>query len=81
MLRKIKAQLIDIFYDKAISAAVVAVNEEMFDSLCSGSWQLDIGDNARVYLVPDRTIEKNSFKVTPKTDKILTLPSNAYLLV
>ena len=81
LLRKIKAQLIDVFAESAVTAAVVSVNPEMFDLLCMGDWQLTaFGKKSRVYLVPDRTVGKNSFKINARTDMVLALPSNAYLL-
>lgn len=82
LLRKIKAQLMDTLRDCACKAAVVHVNDQMFDSLCGGKWQLALGKScAHVYLVPDRTVEKNSFNIAAVTEDVMTLPSNAYLLV
>ena len=81
ILRKIKARLMDVFADNAVTAAVVSVNPEMFDLLCGGDIQLSThGKQARVYLVPDRTVNKNSFKISARTERVLSLPSNAYLL-
>ncbi|MDE7164123.1 MAG: Rne/Rng family ribonuclease [Clostridiales bacterium] len=81
LLRKIKARLIDIFADTACTAAVVSVNSEMFDCMCGGDWQMAVGKyRARVYLVPDQTIGKNSFKISARTEQVISLPSNAYLL-
>ncbi|MDE7108166.1 MAG: hypothetical protein K2O39_07575, partial [Clostridiales bacterium] len=81
LLRKLKARLIDIFADSACTAAVVSVNAEMFERLCKDNWQLTVvGSKARVYLVPDSTVGKNSFKISARTEQVLSLPSNAYLL-
>lgn len=81
LLRKIKAKLTDIFADSACTAAVVSVNTEMFDRLCGDNWQLTVGNStARVYLVPDASVSKNSFKISARTEQVLSLPSNAYLL-
>ncbi|MCH5153787.1 MAG: Rne/Rng family ribonuclease [Clostridiales bacterium] len=80
LLRKIKAQLIDVFADSAVTAAVVSVNPEIFDLLCSGDWQVRCAKSARVYLVPDKTLANNSFKISARTEQVLSLPSNAYLL-
>ena len=81
LLRKIKARLIDIFSAATYTAAVVSVNSEMFDCLCGGNWQFAVGySRARVYLVKDKTICKNSFKISTRTENVISLPSNAYLL-
>lgn len=81
LLRKIKAKLTDIFADSVCTAAVVSVNTEMFDRLCSDNWQLSVGKSkARVYIVPDASVSKNSFKISARTEQVLSLPSNAYLL-
>lgn len=81
LLRKIKARLTDIFADNVCTAAIVSVNTDMFDRLCKDNWQLSVGkSNARVYLVPDANVGKNSFKISARTEQVLSLPSNAYLL-
>lgn len=82
LMRKIKAALFDIFDDKSNSAAVVTVNDRMFEKLCGEDWRMafESFENKIVYIVPDRTIGKNSFKISARAGTVLSLPSDAYLL-
>lgn len=82
MMRKIKSRLYDIFDDADCSLAVVAVSNSMFDQLAVGDWQMDLGrfSGKRVYVVADRNIGRNSYKISARNGDVVALPSNAYLL-
>lgn len=81
LLRKIKAKLVDICNDALCTAAVISLSPRMFDAFCGEDWQLSVNDKRiRIYLVPDSTVANNSFKISTRSEQVLTLPSNAYLL-
>ncbi len=82
--RKIKAQLVDVFSDAFVTAAVVTVNPSVFESLAKGEWfkEFTVGKYAPklVYLVSSPDVGHNSFKIGAQSSLILSLPDNAYLL-
>ncbi|MCH5161250.1 MAG: Rne/Rng family ribonuclease [Clostridiales bacterium] len=83
LARKIKAQLMDIFKDNLVTAAVVTVNPNMFPRLLHGEWFNSFGgknSNRVVYLVASDDVNINSFKISAKDSAILSLPDSAYLL-
>lgn len=84
LARKIKAQLFGIFADPAVTAAVVTVNPQMFESLSKGEWfeSLSNGRSAgkRVYLVSSADVAPNSFRTSAQSSSILSLPDSACLL-
>ncbi|MBD5132240.1 MAG: Rne/Rng family ribonuclease [Clostridiales bacterium] len=82
MLRKIKAHLFEIFKDENCKAAIVTVNPEMYDMLEKGGWQFSYDKFGRkpVYVTASVDVAPNVFKISAKSDVVLSLPSKAYLL-
>ncbi len=82
VLRKVKAQLSDIFKDSDCSAVILTVSPDMYDALIKGDWQLIISKHADklIYVIPSDEISGNSFRISAKSGTVLSLPNNAYLL-
>lgn len=81
MMRKIKSRLVDVFDDENNAAAVVSVSPALFEQLSCREWKIELNrTGAVVYLVVDREIGVNSFKVSAKSEKVLSFPGGAYLL-
>ncbi len=82
IMRKVKAQLMQIFNDVDCSSAVVTVNPAVFARLEAEDWQLDLGMFAgkRVYLVASPEVNSNSFRISARSGYVLSLPDRAYLL-
>lgn len=83
LARRIKAQLMDIFKDAESTAAVVSVNNCVFDALARGeffSFSDAVNGNKIVYLVASADVKPNSFKICAQKTSILSLPDGAVLL-
>ncbi len=83
LARKIKANLMEIFKDPIVTAAVVTVNPSVFPHLAKGDWFEAFGgkhSDKLVYLVSSPDVGINSFKIGAKDSAILSLPDSAYLL-
>ncbi len=82
LMRKIKANLTEIFNDATCTAAIVTVGQDMFEMLCKGDWTLsgENMENKLIYIVPSADVGNNSFKISAKSGAVLSIPDSAYLL-
>lgn len=83
LVRTIKSHLTEIFKDENSTAAIVSVSADTYEALKRGEWQLCFGSRRaekRVYVVADPEIGSDSYKISATSERILSLPSGAYLL-
>lgn len=84
IVRKIKAQLTELFADPMCSAAIVTVEPAMFEKLYRGHWFQSFTDgkysDRLVYLVSSPELAVNSFRISAQKGTVLSLPDSAYLL-
>lgn len=79
-MRRIKAQLLEIFKDDTCNSAVVSVSPTIYNQLKNGEWQLYLGkfEEKRVYAVANADVGANSFRISAK--KSADMPDDAYVL-
>ncbi len=84
LCRKIKSSLAEYFCDPSIVGASVRVHERLadymiasrfFDSVCMGEWY-----GKRIYVIPNDTLTKVDFVITPYAESAFNVPSNSRLL-
>ncbi|MCH5165810.1 MAG: Rne/Rng family ribonuclease [Clostridiales bacterium] len=81
VLRKIKSRLTDIFNDPQCTAAIVTVHPTIFEQLAKSDYTLSDNFEGRiVYIVAGNDVKINSFKISAKSDSVLSVPNSAYLL-
>lgn len=82
LMRKLKSRLLDIFIDDMCTSAVVSVSPVVYEQLSKGDWHIYLGkySDRRVYVVPNAEVGANSFKISARSEPVLSLPNEAYLL-
>lgn len=80
LMRRIKAQLTEIFNDANCASAVVSVSNTIYNQLKNGEWRLYLGkyDDRRVFAVASSEVGANSFRISARSSA--EMPENAYVL-